>query len=63
MRAQVLVLALAALLWAGQSAVLGTEAGDVFYFAFGGAAGAVNIYGNCGLCRDSSSPRIRWAPA
>ena len=27
------------------AAVLSTESGDVFYFAFGGQAGAVNAYG------------------
>jgi len=37
------VLMLAAAAFAAQ--VLPTESGDVFYFAYGGAAGAVNVYG------------------
>jgi hypothetical protein len=35
-------------LWAAAvalAAVLPTESGDAFYFAFGGQAGAVNAYG------------------
>jgi len=37
------VLTLAAAAFAAQ--VIPTESGDVFYFAYGGAAGAVNVYG------------------
>jgi hypothetical protein len=42
LRGAVLVLWVAALVFA---AVLPTESGDAFYFAFGGQAGAVNAYG------------------
>jgi len=42
LRVAVLVLWAAALALA---AVLPTESGDAFYFAFGGQAGAVNAYG------------------
>ena len=42
LRVAVLVLWVAAVALA---AVLPTESGDVFYFAFGGQAGAVNAYG------------------
>jgi len=42
LRVAVLVLWAAALAFA---AILPTESGDAFYFAFGGQAGAVNAYG------------------